>query len=191
MSNEKRIRHVISRTIISRLISMLFCKKKQTSYGIVIIYSPWGWGEHVRNSVGDDCSPPFALKTMRSLHPSLGNSYFLIPWGWFFFYLLMLLVTPLALGRLIEENGAFSSKQGIWYHSLPLQLSLKVNALFYSRSNFSTQGWRRIQNLARKKVSRVCSAVRGFLWSYRFVPTWLIVLLVSEGKWIKTKTIIH
>ena len=55
--------------------------------------------------------PPFALKTMRSFHPSLGNSYFLIPGEWFFFLnLLMLLVTPLALGRLIEENAAFFTK---------------------------------------------------------------------------------
>lgn len=56
--------------------------------------------------------PPFALKIMRSLHPSLGNSFFLIPWGVFFFFfnLLMLLVIPLALGRLIEENTAFFTK---------------------------------------------------------------------------------
>ena len=54
--------------------------------------------------------PRFVLKTMRSLHPSLGNSYFLIPWGVVFFNLLMLLVTPLALGRLIEENAAFFTK---------------------------------------------------------------------------------
>ena len=53
---------------------------------------------------------PFALKTMQSLHPSLGNIYFLIPWGGGFFYLLMLIVTPLALGRLIEENAAFFTK---------------------------------------------------------------------------------
>ena len=110
MSNEKRIRHVISRTIISRLISMLFCKKKQTSYGIVIIYPPWGWGSMRETLLETTDLPPFVLKTMRSLHPSLGNSYFLIPWGVVFFNLLMHLVTPLALGRLIEENAAFFTK---------------------------------------------------------------------------------
>ena len=90
---------------------MLFCKKKQTSYGIIIIYPPWGWGSMRETLLETTDLPPFALKTMRSLHPSLGNSYFLIPWGVVFFKnLLMLLVTPLALGRLIEENAAFFTK---------------------------------------------------------------------------------
>lgn len=76
------------------------------------LFIPLGGGGSIRETLLEMTDLlPFALKTMRSLHPFLGNSFFSNPLGsGFLFNLLMLLVTPLALGRLIEENAAFFTK---------------------------------------------------------------------------------